>query len=1448
MGKRQGCLLNKFLNAKTKSNFDGIEDHNIKHRGISSLTGAFFVAITISMLISSSSNVRAASYDNNSFDESINFEIDEKFDLPAGDMPEIEEPQVEEIELSAEEFEELNGDTPVLKTRNARSSSNEYYYNQLTEVDKIYYDGILDLCRQNKSPITGEFSTDKAGDAVLFYSGTKSLDRPNWVTVIYALWYDHPEELETILFSQSYSTVTSYTNGVWNYNIYIYNTPGANYTGNQVAQMESELKRACDSFYNSIDLSGNDASKELAIHDALIAAVEYNDDVYHNHLSKHVAHTAYGALVEKKPVCDGYSKAFKMLMDKAGIETHVVAGSTGSGAHAWNVVKIDGDYYEVDTTWDDNEIDGYPYNYLLTHQYFNCTTDTFANYNYSIPGISNSVSKHLRSSENLGYLNPPLAKGTRYTYNIIKRAYRVDFDGVKKGAYYYLPYKYTYTYEGKIVEMPKYMSLSRCSFNNWYTEKDGGTVVTANTIINSDITVYAHWNGGDNVEDAVTDQSDLRTVTLHYNYDNKTEIKKIAKGKTIGDLPTLYRYGYEFEGWTNSISGGSAIDQNTVINSNLNIYAQWKPVAVSAYFYKDNGSYTVRTTYFGKTYGDAMSLASDYTKEGHTLVGWYKSFDSDEAFSSDTVIDSTKPLYFYAHWKKNTYTVTYDANGGAFSDGKTSDTQNAEYDTTINPGKHVKPVRDGYTFTGWNTSKDATSGVTSHKVTANTTLYAIWKKTCVVTLHYNYDDKTEEIKVSEDTYYTLPKPERYGYTFGGWRVGETGSFNTVGTRIYKDTDIYAKWNPKKVNLYFNSSTGTPSYQSLSADFGSTFGEAFDRVREPYKAGYEFEGWTSTSINDNENVLSRDTIIDSTDTYDFYSKFTKGSYTVTYDANGGAFSDGNTSDAQNAEYGTVIYPQKHENPSREGYTFVGWNTSKTATSVLPSYKVTGSTTLYAVWKKTCTVTLHYDYDDKTEKIEVVEGTYYELPKPERYGYTFVGWREGERESYILGTTIRKDTDFYAKWSQKQVNLYFFSSTGTPSLQTLTVALGSTYGEAFDKVTEPYLAGYTFEGWTGNYNSDEILSRDSVFDKEERYSFYSKLTKTPKESEEVKETEETGKTGETEETEKSKETEEPKETEGSEETEEPKETEGAKETEESKETEGSKETEESKETEGSKETEESKETGETTESKTFYTVSYNAMGGHFSDGREERYTQVEEGTIIALASQEVPARDGSEFIGWTRDLSTNGLSTHVYTNDYINLYAVWKVIEADPEQETGKSGGNGAGENHAAAEPGNLEYYDIVEDYSENDNLPENGIYEQNGTEYELSESGTASVTATTNNNATSVSTGEYVYYGNKSFKITKIDRRAYKDNKKLKKAIIGSNIETIGAEAFSGCKKLSGVTVYGNNLKRIGKGSFKGIKNGAKITVVCKDKKTYNKLVKMFKKAGAKKAKFKFRKG
>ena len=88
------------------------------------------------------------------------------------------------------------------------------------------------------------------------------------------------------------------------------------------------------------------------LHDRLAAQVMYDGSAAN-------AHDAYGALVDGKAVCEGYAKAFQYLLQKAGMQSFLITGSstnpvsgTAEG-HAWNVVRVAGEYYHVDTVWDD---------------------------------------------------------------------------------------------------------------------------------------------------------------------------------------------------------------------------------------------------------------------------------------------------------------------------------------------------------------------------------------------------------------------------------------------------------------------------------------------------------------------------------------------------------------------------------------------------------------------------------------------------------------------------------------------------------------------------------------------------------------------------------------------------------------------------------------------------------------------------------------------------------------------------------------------------------------------------------------------------------------------------------------------------------------------------------------------------------------------------------------
>ena len=92
-------------------------------------------------------------------------------------------------------------------------------------------------------------------------------------------------------------------------------------------------------------------------------------------------------------------------------------------------------------------------------------------------------------------------------------------------------------------------------------------------------------------------------------------------------------------------------------------------------------------------------------------------------------------------------------------------------------------------------------------------------------------------------------------------------------------------------------------------------------------------------------------------------------------------------------------------------------------------------------------------------------------------------------------------------------------------------------------------------------------------------------------------------------------------------------------------------------------------------------------------------------------------------------------------------------------------------------------------------------------------------------------------------LTKVGDGAFQNCKKLTKVKLSNNVTTIGKNAFSGDKKLKEITINGNKIKKIGKNAFKGIKKNAKIIILAKNKTVYKKVVKMIKSSGAKNVKY-----
>lgn len=119
-----------------------------------------------------------------------------------------------------------------------------------------------------------------------------------------------------------------------------------------IKRQQEELEQAAAQALSWVDDSMSQMEQALAIHDYLILNCEYDEQRRQNGTLPAYSHSAYGALVSRFAVCDGYSHAFSYILeDKLGIPCELV--TSDSMNHAWNLVSIDGAWYHVDVTWDD---------------------------------------------------------------------------------------------------------------------------------------------------------------------------------------------------------------------------------------------------------------------------------------------------------------------------------------------------------------------------------------------------------------------------------------------------------------------------------------------------------------------------------------------------------------------------------------------------------------------------------------------------------------------------------------------------------------------------------------------------------------------------------------------------------------------------------------------------------------------------------------------------------------------------------------------------------------------------------------------------------------------------------------------------------------------------------------------------------------------------------------
>lgn len=223
-----------------------------------------------------------------------------------------------------------------------------------------------------------------------------------------------------------------------------------------------------------------------------------------------------------------------------------------------------------------------------------------------------------------------------------------------------------------------------------------------------------------------------------------TQTVTLESGKTSKTIKAGFftKAGYTQTGWSTESSASKQNSSNTIgfqetvtHKKNVTYYAVWKANSSTTQYtitYNGNGGKTSdgRTTQTvtlasGKT--SQTIKAGFFTKTGYTQTGWSTESSASKQNSSNTIglqvtVTHNKNITYYAVWKANSYTVTFNSNGGTSVSSK-----KVTYNSTY--GSLGTPSKTGYTFLGWYTALSGGSQVTTSTkvtITANQTLYAHW--------------------------------------------------------------------------------------------------------------------------------------------------------------------------------------------------------------------------------------------------------------------------------------------------------------------------------------------------------------------------------------------------------------------------------------------------------------------------------------------------------------------------------------------------------------------------------------------------------------------------------------------------------------------------------------------------------------------------------------------------
>lgn len=533
------------------------------------------------------------------------------------------------------------------------------------------------------------------------------------------------------------------------------------YTESQAKKMLAAYDAAVKKAVSGASTDWSDMEKALYINDYLARNCEYDTT-----LSKF---TAYDVLVNRVAVCQGYALACMELAKQLGLTCEVV--TSDSMWHAWNMIEVNGEYYQLDVTWNDpvEDLTG-----RVDHMYLMKSTDYFWSkeaghaaeddwvvtggltaadasdtsydnyfwnlsetgfdyidgYWYGFDGLE-TITKYSCDGTNFNVEEGLVTVGDTWYVTGTNRYYEEKFPGF--GAYNGLLYLSVpdkiFSYNPSTGELiAEYIQTeeetAEGSIYGMLVSPEGKISFERKKSYNELGEVYALVDGC--VEYSITYQ-------LDGGKNNSGNPKVYTQNSEIIVLKTPTRTGYSFGGWYSDSAYKNKVTRITQGSTgNLTLYAKWTANKYNIKFAGNGATGGKMATLANRKYGTSYKLtANKFKRKGYTFKNWStqengkgKTHKNKASVKNLTSING-ETVTLYAQWKLDSYKITYKLNGG-----KNNSSNPKKYTVTTKTITLKKPTKKGYVFKGWYKDKKFKKQVKkiTKGSTGNITLYASWEK------------------------------------------------------------------------------------------------------------------------------------------------------------------------------------------------------------------------------------------------------------------------------------------------------------------------------------------------------------------------------------------------------------------------------------------------------------------------------------------------------------------------------------------------------------------------------------------------------------------------------------------------------------------------------------------------------------------------------------------------